>query len=371
MKINWTNTLFLILTPIAGIAGTIALALNHMIHTNTLFLLLFFVYATGMSITGGYHRLFSHKAYNASWLVRLLYLFFGAAAFEGSALEWCTDHRNHHLHTDTDQDPYNAKRGFWFSHIGWLLTLDASKRNLDNVKDLQSDPLVKLQSKYYVRLAIFSGFFTPALIASLWGDWLGGLIIAGALRITLNHHFTFCINSLCHIFGKCNYSDRNTSRDNWVTALLTYGEGYHNFHHQFPLDYRNGIRAYHFDPTKWLIKALSLLGMAKNLRTINQHKIVEKKMEMYEKYLHQKTKHCEKLFRTVAALAAPIQERITQILSRLENLEKEYKELKLSAVKEKVAECRKHLRNTQRELKSQLRLWKHLLRKHHLVRVSA
>ncbi len=120
-KINWTNTLFLILTPLVGIVGTIALISLHALSWPTVVLALVLTLMSGLSITCGYHRLFSHLTYKAHWTVHLLFAVFGAGVFEGSILEWCTDHRNHHRYTDTDKDPYNAKAGFWFSKTVELL----------------------------------------------------------------------------------------------------------------------------------------------------------------------------------------------------------------------------------------------------------
>src|SRR5207237_639872 len=135
---------------------------------------------------------------------------------------------------------------------------------------------------------IFVGLVMPTVIASLWGDWLGGFLLAGVLRTVMNHHFTFSINSFAHLFGKRPYSDQNTSRDSWVLALVTYGEGYHNYHHRFPSDYRNGIKAYHWDPTKWLIRSLEKTGQTYNLRLIPNETILRAKLKMDEKRIVRK-----------------------------------------------------------------------------------
>jgi stearoyl-CoA desaturase (delta-9 desaturase) len=281
-KINWLNTLFLVFTPVVGIAGTVLLLVFGWVHWPTWVLAGSMTIVTGLSVTAGYHRLFAHKSYKAHWLVRSIFLLFASAAFEGSVLEWCTDHRDHHRYTDSEKDPYNINKGFWYAHIGWLIMLDPSKRDFKNVTDLMEDPLVRFQHRFFVPLAILMGFIFPAAIAALWGNMLSGLIVAGALRIMLNHHFTFAINSVCHWFGKRVYSERQSARDHWVTALFTFGEGFHNFHHQFPIDYRNGIRAFHFDPTKWLIRALSFVRLTSNLKRVSKDRILHYKMSMGE-----------------------------------------------------------------------------------------
>ncbi|OGT63529.1 MAG: fatty acid desaturase [Gammaproteobacteria bacterium RIFCSPHIGHO2_12_FULL_45_9] len=281
-QINWLNTLFLLLTPVVGVGGTIWLACLGMVHWQTCVLAVVLWFISGLAVTVGYHRLFSHRSFQARWPVRLVLSLLGTAVFEGSVLEWCTDHRNHHRYTDTEKDPYNIKQGFWHAHIGWLIFLDTKKRDFSNVAELQEDPILRFQHRFFVPLAVLMGFGLPVLIAMLWGDALGGFIIAGALRVMVNHHCTFFINSLCHMLGQRPYSRQQSARDSWVTALLTYGEGFHNFHHQFPIDYRNGIKFYHFDPSKWTIRLLSYCGLTYNLQQVSDDRIAAYKVKASE-----------------------------------------------------------------------------------------
>lgn len=238
-----------------------------------------FIVATGfcgMSITAGYHRLWSHKAYETNSIIRFVYAIGGAFAIQNSALHWSSDHRIHHRHVDdNDLDPYSAKRGFWFSHIGWMLREYQAHRYHDykNVRDLQRDKIVMWQHKYYLPLVIITNFGFPLLFGLINGNVVGSLLLVGFTRLVISHHVTFFINSLAHMWGSQPYSDKNTAKDNAVVALLTYGEGYHNFHHAFQYDYRNAIKWWQFDPTKWFIKSLSLLGLAKNLKKISEEKI--------------------------------------------------------------------------------------------------
>lgn len=360
-KLNWTNTLFLTLTPIVGIGGLAYLLANHELYWQTIVLTIIFTFIGGFSITAGYHRLFSHKAYKASPLVRFLFAFFGAGSFEGSVLEWCTDHRNHHRYTDTDRDPYNSKRGFWYSHIGWLFTLDGSKRDYSNVEELAKDPILRFQHKYFVPVAITAGMLVPMAIGACWGDALGGLLIAGVLRIVLNQHFTFCINSICHLLGKQTYSDRITARDNWFTAILTYGEGYHNFHHQFPLDYRNAIKPYQYDPTKWLIYGLSKIGMASDLRKVKQSLIVQYRLRMDEQNMLARAERNAALKAHIENVLRPVQDAIMQTVTKLDELEKNYANCKAIKDHIKMLDCRKSLRSAKVELKHRMREWQQLV----------
>lgn len=265
-NLNLTNTVFLFVTPILAIILTAYVFLTQTVSLPQYALLVFFYFATGLSITAGYHRLFAHRAYKAHWSVKLFFLLFGAATFQNSCLKWATDHRRHHTNVDTDEDPYNIGEGFFYAHIGWVLLKEKEKYINQFPKDLANDKLVMWQHKYYLPLCAFMGLFLPGLIGMAFGSFLQGFVLAGLFRVVFVHHATFFINSLCHMVGKVTYSNEHTAKDSWIMALFTYGEGYHNFHHTFQTDYRNGIKWFHFDPSKWLIWALSKLGLAKNLK---------------------------------------------------------------------------------------------------------
>lgn len=334
-RINWLNTFFILFfTPIASVLGLIYLAHIGDMRWATWLLGFLMLSACGFSITVGYHRLFSHRSYKAAWPVRLVLALFGAAAFQGSILEWCTDHRNHHLYTDTDKDPYSINKGFWYAHMGWLFVLDPSKRDFSNVDELAKDPIVKYQHKFYVPLAVFMGFGFPAIIAALWGDAMGGLIIAGFLRTVINHHVTFAINSVCHVFGKRNYSDKQSARDNWFTALFTFGEGYHNFHHQFPLDYRNGVRYYQYDPTKWIIRSLSYVGLASDLKRVDEHRILRYRLIKEEAEIMTRiNRYSAQLMTQVNEFVKPIYDQILEQMDYINEIKLAYKKLKKEKVK--------------------------------------
>ncbi|MGH8207595.1 MAG: fatty acid desaturase, partial [Steroidobacteraceae bacterium] len=231
--------------------------------------------ANGMAITCGYHRLFAHVSYEANPALKLLYLLFGAMALQNSALNWAAGHRIHHTYIDDlARDPYCARRGFWFSHIGWMLrNYPSGERDFSRVRDLQRDPLVMWQHRYYIPIALVMNLGLPLLLGWLCGDVLGTFLLAGILRLVVSHHATFFINSLAHMWGSQPYTDDNTARDNGVVALLTYGEGYHNFHHMFAHDYRNGVRWWQWDPSKWFISVMRWCGLARNLKRVPKFKI--------------------------------------------------------------------------------------------------
>jgi stearoyl-CoA desaturase (delta-9 desaturase) len=145
------------------------------------------------------------------------------------------------------------------------------------VTDLKKDPLLVWQDRYIHLIAVLVAFVLPASIGFLWGGWkaaLGAFLIAGVLRVVVLQHATFCINSLCHYIGAQPYSSKCSARDSWILAIVTFGEGYHNYHHEFQHDYRNGVKPWQIDPTKWIIWVLSKIGLVSDLRRVPTEKIV-------------------------------------------------------------------------------------------------
>ena len=275
-RVNWTTSIFLAVTTILSVVAVPLYIWHFGLDWFQVALFLFFYIATGLSITLGYHRLFSHLSFKAKMPVKLATLVFGACAFENSALDWSSDHRKHHKFVDHEGDPYDISKGFFWAHIGWLfvkLTPDV----MDNVNDLKRDRLVMWQHRWCIPIAFIVGFGLPALLGYLWNGWVGALgafLIAGVFRVFVVQHCTFFINSLCHTIGKQPYSTRHTARDSAIMALFTFGEGYHNYHHEFQHDYRNGVKRSNFDPTKWAIWTLHKLGLVSDLRRVPAERIL-------------------------------------------------------------------------------------------------
>lgn len=272
-KVNVVNLAFFLSITLLAVIGTPWYWTRVGISRAEWTLFAGFVIATGLSITIGYHRLFAHRAFRASRLLTFLGLFFGAAAFEQSALMWASQHRDHHRYVDTPKDPYNIKQGFWYAHMGWMLFW-CQETDYSNVRDLAADPLIRHQHEQYLAWAVTAGVLLPLALGALTGHLLGALILVVAARLTFVHHSTFCINSVCHTFGRATYDIDSTARDHWIVALITFGEGYHNFHHRFPSDYRNGVRWYQWDPSKWLIALMSWLGLAGRLYRVSPQTIL-------------------------------------------------------------------------------------------------
>ncbi|CAO3620921.1 unnamed protein product [Cunninghamella blakesleeana] len=286
--INWPQSILLIITPLIGIYGCLTTPLNQ----KTLYWSILYYFITGLGITAGYHRYWSHRSYSAPFITQFFLLLAGSGAVEGSVRWWSRGHRAHHRWTDTDKDPYAATRGFFFSHIGWMLVQRPKSRiGYADVSDLKKDSLVQFQHRFYIWFALFMGFIFPTLIAGLgWGDYKGGFIYAGVCRLVFVHHATFCVNSLAHYIGETTFDDFHTPKDHWITAIVTCGEGYHNFHHEFPQDYRNAIVWYQYDPTKWLIKVLSFFGLVHHLKQFPSNEIKKGQYQMQEKRLYNKKK---------------------------------------------------------------------------------
>jgi stearoyl-CoA desaturase (delta-9 desaturase) len=263
---DWVNILFLAITPVVGLGGTAWYAATQGIVWWEPVLALALFMAIGIGIGSGYHRCFAHRTYECHPAAESVLLFFGALALQNSALRWARDHRDHHRYTDTDRDPYSVTRGFLWAHVFWVFYKEMPGANFDNVPDLLKNPRVMWQHRWSRFLGIGVGLGLPTLVGALFGRPFGGLLWGGFLRIVLVHHTTFLINSAAHLWGKRPYSTEVSARDNWFLAFFTHGEGFHNFHHAFPSDFRNGLRWYHWDPNKWAILTLRLTGLARNLR---------------------------------------------------------------------------------------------------------
>lgn len=284
--VNWLNFILVVAVPAAGTYS----AFHNPPQWKTMLLAVVCYVLSGVSITAGYHRLFSHKSYDAHWTVKAFFAFFGAGAVQGSIKWWGHSHRVHHRFTDTNRDPYDARQGFWYSHMGWMLTkANPKNRARADISDLTADPVVVFQHRHYLLVMILAAIVFPCVVAGLgWGDYWGGFIYAGVLKFFFIQQATFCVNSLAHWIGVQPFDDRRTPRDHVLTAFVTFGEGYHNFHHEFPSDYRNALKWYQYDPTKMTIWALSKLGLAWNLKTFSQNAIEQGLFQQQQKKLNRK-----------------------------------------------------------------------------------
>jgi len=280
--LNWPVALVLGLSFLAAITVVPWYGFTHGFSGTAWVFFAVYVVLNGMGIGSGYHRLWSHRTYKAHWSLRLFLAIAGGASLQNSILVWCSRHRLHHRYVDdNDRDPYSIGRGFWFAHIGWMLRdYPSGKIDLSNVQDLQQDPIAYWQHKLYWPLVGVTNIGLPMLLGWLTGEFWGVFLLAGVLRLVVNHHVTFFINSLAHMWGNQPYSDSHSARDNWFLAIVTYGEGYHNYHHEFQTDYRNGIRWWQFDANKWFIATCAGLGLAWDLKRVPRFKVLQARLNM-------------------------------------------------------------------------------------------
>ncbi|HEX4048426.1 MAG TPA: fatty acid desaturase [Elusimicrobiota bacterium] len=288
--LDWVNCAFLIGTPLVAVLGTAWYSFHYGVTRLDVANFAVMFVLTSICVTGGYHRMYSHKSYEGSKLVQLFYLVFGAAAVENSLLNWASDHRYHHRYVDQNEDPYNILKGGLYAHMGWIFYKDTRDHNrrFENVPDLLKDPLVMWQHRWYLPLVVLFTFALPTYIGLLGGRPVGGLLWGGFLRVVLVHHTTFFINSLAHLYGSRPYDTKGTARDSWWLAPLTFGEGYHNFHHKFQADYRNGIKWWQFDSTKWFINLLAWTGQARKLKRTPEPLIVKARLAVEKELLARK-----------------------------------------------------------------------------------
>jgi len=282
--VNWPTASFLVVCPVIALWGICTTPLTL---PTALWAILTYQIA-GLGITVGYHRMWAHRAFSACRAFEYAFAYAGTSAFQGSILWWSRDHRAHHRFTDTPRDPYDISKGFWWAHMGWLLVKqDEVKVGKTESSDLEADPLVMFQDRHYIPLAFLTGWIIPTMVAGIfWGDWWGGFFYASVLRSVIVLQATFCINSVAHYVGSHTFSDDRTPRDSWWVSLITFGEGYHNFHHEFPYDYRNGVFWYAYDPSKWVVYALSLIGITYDLKRFPENEIIKGQLQMLEKKIN-------------------------------------------------------------------------------------
>ncbi len=366
-RVNWITSVFLIGTAVIALVGVPIYLIRVGIDAFQISLFAFYLVATMMSITMGYHRLFSHLSFKAKKPVKLFTLLFGACAFENSCLDWASDHRRHHKHVDHDDDPYDISKGFLWAHIGWLIFKLRPEPPMDNVNDLRKDPLVMWQHRYVHWIGLVVGIVIPTLLGAAWNAWqggnvmhgaLGGFLIAGVARVVVAQHCTFFINSLCHTIGRQPYSTKHSARDSAIMAFLTFGEGYHNYHHEFQHDYRNGVKPWQWDPTKWTIWTLSKLGLVEGLRRVPDSKILLAEMR------EARTRAEQQLAKLESAGGCATTTRAREALTAAcERLAANYHELE-SAMADRVELSRQMLREWQDETRSfmrELQRYKHVM----------
>jgi stearoyl-CoA desaturase (delta-9 desaturase) len=274
LPIRWHIAVWFIAVHLLGVVAILYL-LMVLCSGKTIVLAVSLFVMCHLSITAGVHRLYSHRSYVASKPLELLLLLLSTATFQYSTLVWVYFHRLHHWYSDTDKDPYSVRHGFWWAHFLWILRTPETI-NLQMVKDLERNKLVVWQHRHYHILAVTVGLILPTVLASFWHDALGGLLVGGFLRIMVQYHSTWSINSIAHTFGFRRYFSTGTARLCPYLTISTVGENNHERHHLAHEDYRIGPRWYHLDIGKWFIELCSFLKLAHSLKTVSEKTVLER-----------------------------------------------------------------------------------------------
>lgn len=278
VELVWRNIIMFGYLHLASLYGLYLCFGSTRIYTLMFAFLLFRL--GGLGITAGAHRLWSHRSYKAKWPLRLFLTFCNTLAFQDAVVDWARDHRVHHKYSETDADPHNANRGFFFSHIGWLLCRkhpDVKEKGKGvDLSDLYSDPILRFQKRHYIVLMPLVCFVLPTVIPwYFWGESLhNAWFVSGLLRYCVNLNITWLVNSAAHFWGHKSYDKNINPAENNTVSFLTGGEGFHNYHHTFPWDYKTAeLGNYVFNDTTGFINLCAKLGLAYDLKTVPEDMI--------------------------------------------------------------------------------------------------
>jgi stearoyl-CoA desaturase (delta-9 desaturase) len=252
--------LVIVVVPLLATALAIKLLWDHAVHWSDLALLAIFYTLATVGVGTGYHRMVSHRSFQAHPAVKFVLLVLGSMSLQGNAVEWAATHIKHHALADREGDPHSPLDGFFHAHVGWLFGVGLN----------DADPQIYCRRLLTDRVVMFVGrtYWVWAglglLIPGLVGGWTG-LLWGGLVRMALQHHATWSVNSVCHMFGRREFATTDQSRNEWVVGLLAFGEGWHNNHHAFPRSAYHGLHWWQFDLSGYLIRLLERLGLARDV----------------------------------------------------------------------------------------------------------
>ncbi len=278
-RVSQVVTLVAVIVPAGGVLSAAGLAWGIAFRPLDLWCFLGFYVLTGLGITVGYHRLFTHRSFEAAPPIRVALAILGAMTLQGPVTQWVTDHRKHHARSDAEGDPHSPHlsgpgvlgtiRGLAHAHVGWLFATKGMERGERYARDLYEDRAIRLVDRLYLVWVLASvglPFLVGLAVTGSTDRALEVMVWAGLVRIFAFEHATFSVNSICHTFGRRPYEARDESRNNWVVALLTFGEGWHNNHHAFPRSARHGLERAQVDVSWMVIALLARCGLASSLR---------------------------------------------------------------------------------------------------------
>ena len=277
LSVRIANLLAVVL-PVLGLVIAILLLWGWGLSWVHLGLMLGMYVLTGLGITVGYHRLFTHRSFETNAVIKAMLAIVGSMAVEGPLLKWVAVHRRHHQHSDEPDDPHSPHlhgqglvglvKGLWHAHLGWVFAPDAPSL-YRYVGDLQKEQLLRVISRLFP-LWVTVGLLLPALLGGLLTmSWMGvllGFIWGGLVRVFLVHHVTWSVNSICHLWGSKPFKSKDESRNNFIVGVLAFGEGWHNNHHAFPNSARHGLRWWELDVSYWVIRIMEMLKLAHRVK---------------------------------------------------------------------------------------------------------
>ena len=280
----------LTLIPFAGFVVAVTLLWNTAVGWTNLFLLVGLYLLCGFGITIGFHRMLTHRAFEAVKPLKAALLILGSMAIQGPAITWAVDHRTHHANSDKEGDPHSPHHGFGggiggqlrgllHAHVGWMFVHKQAHERARMARDLVEDRLVRFIDRTFVLWAVL-GFVVPFLFGyAITGTWRGalmGLLWGGLVRLFLNHHVTWSVNSICHYFGRRPFAAYDLSTNNWVLALPSLGESWHHNHHVFPTSAFHGLRPSQIDVSGIVIRTWEKMGLVTKVRRPTTEQISRK-----------------------------------------------------------------------------------------------
>ncbi|GAB0096563.1 hypothetical protein DMENIID0001_120870 [Sergentomyia squamirostris] len=276
LHLNWKMVIKHAILHLSAIYGAWLMLTSAKVYTIAF---AYSVYLMAMiGITAGVHRLWSwsHRSYKAKVPLRIILMLFNSIAYQSTVIQWARDHRVHHKFSDTDADPHNATRGFFFSHIGWVLCRKhpdvVAKRSQVDISDLQADPVLQFQKKNYYIIMPIMCFILPTIIPMyFWNEsFINSLFVSTLLRLSFSHHSTYLINSAAHAWGKKPYDRNLNPTENACVSFVALGEGWHNYHHAFPWDYKAAeLGNYRLNFATAFIDFFAKIGWAYDLKTVS------------------------------------------------------------------------------------------------------
>ena len=291
-RISQVVTLVAVVVPPLGVAAAAGLLWNVAFHPVDVVLLAGMYFVCAFGITIGFHRYFTHRSFEAKAPVKATLAILGCMTMQGPLTQWVTDHRKHHALSDRDGDPHSPHaghgdgvmgtvRGFVHAHMGWMFSNLGMEQGRLYGRDLYEDRMVRLIDRLYL-LWVVATLGIPFAIGYAIGGWAGGiegLLWGGLVRIFLYQHATFSVNSICHMYGRRDYRSRDESRNNWLVALLVFGEGWHNNHHAFPASARHGLHRFQVDVSWWVIRGLEKLRLVSNVRLPSDDQLRRRRLD--------------------------------------------------------------------------------------------